>query len=117
MLPLEKFHWPMIALLVIPLLVAEPAITAARIGMPSITVHYHDLDLNSPAGVASLYERIHAAAVEVCRSAEGPQPINRGFPTDSDTCVTHAVALAVRVLHNEKLSAYHWERIGGWKLH
>jgi UrcA family protein len=117
MLPLEKFDLRMIALLVISLLVAKSVIAAARVEMPSITVRYHDLDLNSPAGVASLYERIHAAAVDVCRSVEGPQPANRAPPTDSDTCVSHAVALAVHVVHNQKLSAYHWERIGGWKLH
>jgi UrcA family protein len=117
MLPLEKFHQRMIALLVIPLLIAESAIAAASVEMPSITVRYHDLDLNGPAGVASLYERIHAAAVEVCKPAEGPQPVNRAFPTDWDTCVNHAVALAVRAVHNEKLSAYHWERIRGWKSH
>ena len=74
MLPLHKIRPGMIALLMIPaLLVAESALAAARVDeVPSKTVRYHDLNLNNADGIASLYERIHAAALDVCRSAEGP---------------------------------------------
>jgi len=117
MLPLQTFNLRMIALLVTPLLVAQPATAAARIQeIPSITVRYHDLNLDSPQGIASLYERIHAAAVDVCSSAEAPQPLNRTYLTEWDVCTNHAVAHAVRAVHNEKLSAYYWERIRGWRF-
>jgi len=36
----------------------------------SIVVHFSDLNLQSPAGVAQLHARIRAAALEVCGSAE-----------------------------------------------
>jgi UrcA family protein len=109
---------------VIPLLVM-PALLFAGSGMaatpvdeapPSVTVRYHDLNLTSPEGVAGLYRRIHAAAVDVCESAEGPQLVNRMFWTEWNFCVDHAVANAVNAVHNEKLSAYHWQRIRGWKV-
>ena len=109
---------------VIPLLVM-PALLFAESGMaatpvdeapPSVTVRYHDLNLNSPEGVASLYRRIHAAAVNVCESAEGPQLVNRMFWTEWNFCINHAVANAVNAVHNEKLSAYHWQQIRGWKV-
>jgi UrcA family protein len=117
MLPLHKSNMPMIALLLIPLLVAESAIAAARVEVPSTTVRYHDLDLNSPEGIARLYERIYSAAVDVCRTAEGHQPLNGALARESDACINHSVAHAVRTVHNGKLSAFHWERIRGWKLH
>jgi UrcA family protein len=98
MLPYHKINLRLFALLVIPtLLIAESGMAVARGDeTPSVTVRYHDLNLDSQKGVANLYERIHAAAVVVCKSTEGPQLVNR--------------------VHNEKLSAYHWERSRGWKL-
>ena len=32
-----------------------------------------------------------------------------------DECFNHAVADAVNHVHNGSLSAYHWQRIRGWK--
>ncbi len=29
-------------------------------------------------------------------------------------CFYHAIATAVQSVHNDKLSAYHWQRIRGW---
>ena len=118
MLAFHTINWRMIALLVIPtLFVAESAMAVARVDeTPSVTVRYHDLNLNTPEGVANLYERIHAAAFVVCKSVEGPQLVNRVFWSEWNDCVNHAVANAVHTVHNEKLSAYHWERSRGWKL-
>jgi UrcA family protein len=112
---LHRIHLSVISLLAISALpVAESAMAAARIDdAPSVTVRYHDLNLDSAEGVASLYGRIHAAALEVCKPVEGPQLLDRVFWND---CVAHAVANAVRTVHNEKLSAYHWERIRGWRF-
>jgi hypothetical protein len=64
MLPNQKSNVPMIALLVISLLVAESGIAAVRGEVPSTIVRYL---LNSPEGIAGLYERIQADTVEVCR--------------------------------------------------
>ena len=36
----------------------------------SVTVRYHDLNLNSPEGVASLYGRIRRAADQVCHTMQ-----------------------------------------------
>jgi UrcA family protein len=118
MVPFHKINWPVIALLVIPtLLVAESALAVARVDeTPSVTVRYHDLNLNSPEGIANLYGRIHAAAAVVCKSVEGPQLVNKVFWSEWNSCINHAVANAVHTVHNEKLSAYHWERSRGWKL-
>jgi UrcA family protein len=82
---------------------------------PSETVRYHDLNLDSREGVATLYGRIHAAAEDVCRPVEGSRLVTRVFWTEWHACINHAVANAVDTVHNEKLSAYHWERIRGWK--
>ena len=78
---------------------------------PSVAVRYYDLDLNAPEDVASLYGRIRAAAIDVCKQSEGSQLINRVYRE----CVAHAIANAVKDVHNEKLSTYHLERVRGWK--
>jgi UrcA family protein len=81
---------------------------------PSVTVRYHDLNLNSPEGVAALYGRISSAAREVCGSLESRDPMRKQLWND---CFYHAVANAVNTVHNGSLSAYHWQRIRGWKHH
>jgi UrcA family protein len=118
MLPFHKINLRMFALLVVPtLLITESDMAVARVDeAPSVTVRYHDLNLDGQEGIAHLYERIHAAAVVVCKSAEGPQLVNRVFWSEWNACINHAVADAVHTVHNEKLSAYHWERSRGWKL-
>ena len=105
------------ALLVMPALFAHSAMAAPRVDeAPSETVRYHDLNLNSPEGVAGLYRRIQGAAADVCQSVEGSAFVNRLFWTEWNDCVSHAVANAVKTVHNDNLSAYHWERIRGLKL-
>ena len=118
MVPFHKVNLRVIALLVIStlLITASDMAVARDDEAPSVTVRYHDLNLNSPEGIANLYERIHAAALVVCRSVEGPQLVNRVFWSEWNACINHAVAKAVDTVHNEKLSAYHWERSRGWKL-
>lgn len=81
----------------------------------SVTVKYHDLDLNSAADVNALYARIRAAAVTVCALPEDGQLGHWALPAERDKCVEHAVARAVRTVRNDKLSAYHWRRINLWK--
>jgi UrcA family protein len=118
MLSFHKINLRVIALLAVPtLLVAESDMAVARVDeAPSVTVRYHDLNLDSRDGIATLYGRIHAAAADVCRSVEGPKLVSRVFWTEWHACIDHAVAAAVHAVRNESLSAYHWERIRGWKL-
>jgi UrcA family protein len=78
----------------------------------SVTLQYHATDLDTPEGVASMYRRIRGAAAEVCSPFEGRSLERKLLWND---CFSHAVANAVRATHNEALSAYHWQRIRGWK--
>ena len=78
----------------------------------SVTVRYHDLNLNSPEGVASLYGRIRRAADQVCHSLQSRELSREPYWND---CVNHAVANAVNAVHSAPLSAYHWQRIRSWK--
>jgi UrcA family protein len=117
MLAFHRINLRAAALLVMPALFAHSAVAAPRADeAPSETVRYHDLNLNSPEGVAGLYRRIQGAAADVCQSVEGSAFVNRLFWTEWNDCVSHAVANAVKAVHNDNLSAYHWERIRGLKL-
>jgi UrcA family protein len=107
----------MVALLALPaLFMVKSAFAAEAVDVPAtVTVRYSDLNLNSTAGVTSLYKRIQDAATEVCRPAEGPQSVSRISWTAWNRCFYHAIADAVRTVHNDKLSAYHWQRNRGWE--
>ena len=107
----------MVAQLVLPaLFLVEPAFAAAAAeAPPAQTVRYGDLDLNTPEGVARLYQRIEIAASDVCRPAQDPVSVSRMLSTAWKECFYHSIARAVKAVHNDKLSAYHWDRIGGWR--
>jgi UrcA family protein len=115
MFAVHQLHLRAITLLVIATFsISESAVAVTRLDeAPSVTVRYHDLNLNSPEGIASLYGRIHAAAVDVCKPVEDSQIISRTYMSEWNECIAHAVANAVRKIHNEKLNAYQWERIRG----
>ena len=117
MFAFHKINLRMVAPLMIPaLLFAESGMAVTRVDeAPSVTVRYYDLNLNSPEGISSLYGRIHAAALDVCKQAEGAQLLNQVLWNEWNECVAHAVANAVKGVHNEKLSTYYSERIRGWK--
>jgi UrcA family protein len=117
MFAFRRINVHVIALFVVSTLsIAESASASARVDeAPSVIVQYHDLNLDSREGVAGLYERIQAAAAVVCKSVEVRQRVNHLFWAERDACINHAVAEAVHAVHNENLSAYHWERIRVWK--
>ena len=101
----------LIAMLLTPMLMTA-AIAAPRSDeAPSVTVRYHDLNLNNPEDIARLYERLHVAALDVCKAAQGPGHQDVDSWTEWDWCVRHATGEAVKAVHNEKLNAYRWERI------
>jgi len=65
------------------------------------TVRFADLDLTRPAGVTVLRQRIRAAAQEVC------QPLSEhdlAMLAASRTCVTDAIARAVKDVNSPTLS-------------
>ena len=74
-------------------------------------VGYQDLDLRADAGTAALYSRIRRAALAVCRPEDSRQLARYERAND---CYAHAVAAAVKAVHNERLSAYHWQKIKHW---
>jgi UrcA family protein len=86
---------------------AAAATPAPRAGTDanSVVVHFADLNLDQPAGVATLYRRINFAAGHVCG-----EPYRTGSHVISDdwsNCVTQAVHRAVLALDRPTLNAYH----------
>jgi hypothetical protein len=73
--------------------------------------------LNDSGDIARLYERLHVAALDVCKSAQGPGHQDVESWIEWDRCVRNSMAKAVKAVHNEKLSAYRWERIYSRKLY
>jgi UrcA family protein len=71
----------------------------------STAVHYADLNLNQPAGVAALYRRITLAANRVCgqRTLTGSNYPLPGYTS----CYNKAIASAVARVDHPQLSAYY----------
>jgi UrcA family protein len=117
MLPIYRMR--LIAMLLTPMLLAVgSAIAVPRSDQaPSVTVRYHDINLNDPGDIARLYERIHVAALDVCKSAQGPGHQDVESWIEWDLCVRNAMAKAVKAVHNEKLSAYRRERMYSRKFY
>ena len=76
---------------------------------PSELVKFQELNLSAPAGVATLYSRIHAAARRVCSS--GTRDLSR--LAEEKTCAKEAEAKAVRQVNIDALTAYYEVQTGG----
>ncbi len=74
----------------------------------SETVKFADLNTDSPAGVAALYSRIHAAALRVCTS--GSRDLTQLAAEKS--CTIDAEAHAVKQLNLGGLTAYYQAKTG-----
>ena len=72
--------------------------------IPSVTVRYADLNLNTPAGVDALYARLRAAAREVCNVGER-RPLNAAIAAKN--CYRQVLAAAVDNVQSLALSAVH----------
>lgn len=80
---------------------AMTALAGAASAEPmSISIAVTPADLNSPQAVASLYERVEAAAEEVCRVP------NRDALTTYGSCKHEAIATALENAGIAELSAY-----------
>lgn len=71
--------------------------------VPQETVKFKDLNIDSPAGVAALYQRLHAAAQHVCYAQWDKDPVK---VQRAETCANEAQARAVSRLHVARLTAY-----------
>jgi UrcA family protein len=74
-------------------------------GIPSVTVAYGDLNLNSAQGSAALYARIAAAARKVCPMPDDIRDL--GARAAAQTCERQAIARAVQAVNNPQLAAVH----------
>jgi len=91
---------------------AVAAVSLASVGMaahaaqaddvPTRTVHYADLNLNTDAGVATLYNRIRYAAHLVCGNVD---PIRLEEASMAKGCIDKAVFSSVTAINNPKLTS------------
>ena len=81
---------------------ATGAYADAMTPVPTRTVHYADLNLNTQAGAAILYKRIRNAAVEVCGDVNSRR-LNEAAVAQA--CVDHAVYGSVQSVNNAKLTS------------
>jgi UrcA family protein len=70
-----------------------------------ITVHFDDLNLEQPRGLAALYRRVRLAAEQVC--GEPQRPGEAIISADWRACVAQAVERAVVAVDRPALTAYH----------
>jgi len=73
----------------------------------SQTVKFQDLDVNTPKGVQALYERIHAAAWQVCSS--NGDPIEQ---LGARACAKKAEAKAIETVNLPQLTAFYRTKTG-----
>jgi UrcA family protein len=76
---------------------------------PSITVKFADLNLQAPAGVETLYKRIHSAATQVCDSGAGRSISMLKYDRK---CAAAAETQAIEKVHNAALSAFYQRKTG-----
>jgi UrcA family protein len=62
---------------------------------PSVRIAYHDLDIATPQGIATLYVRIRRAAADVC-GAGRPETGTRLSTGAIDACTRRAVDATIR---------------------
>jgi UrcA family protein len=97
-------------LLLAAALTSFPARAGEAAEATALQVKYGDLDLNRPAGIETLYQRLQFAAHQVCgpRGGTGIRLIDRGW----QTCVNSAMDDAVRQLNRPALTAYRRSHAG-----
>jgi UrcA family protein len=78
-------------------------------GVPARTVHYSDLDINTPAGAAVLYARIRNAAQQVCGDVDSRQ---LAVAAAAKACVNRAVYSGVRSVNSPKLTSLYNSHAG-----
>ena len=72
--------------------------------IPKETVKFQDLKIDSPAGAAALYQRLHVAARHVCFAEWDKDPVKA---QRAETCANEAESRAVSQLNVGALTAYY----------
>ena len=83
---------------------------ADPVDAPARTVHYSDLNLNTQAGVATLYNRIRNAAQLVCGNVD-PRRLDEA--ASAKACIDKAVFSSVSAVNNPKLTSEYNARVNG----
>src|SRR3984957_5412018 len=78
-------------------------------GVPTRTVHYSDLDINTRAGATVLYARIRNAAQQVCGDADSRQ---LAVSAAVKACVNRAISTSVRSVNSPKLTSVYNSQVG-----
>jgi UrcA family protein len=81
--------------------------------VPKETVKFHDLNLDSPADVAALYQRLHTAAQHVCYEEWDKDPVK---VKRAEACANEAEARAVSEVNVAGLAAYYQMKTGSQEL-
>ena len=76
---------------------------------PTAVVKFSELNLSSPAGVSTLYKRIHSAAMNVC-SAGSTEDLSRR--SQQMACADSAETKAIAKVNSASLNAYYQEKTG-----
>ena len=95
----NKFAWAAVAVLgAVSLGIgahADESLVQAR------TVHYADLNINSPAGAEVLYQRIRSAAEQVCGNVDSRRLAEAAA---AKACVDRAMSESVRAVNAPRLT-------------
>ena len=86
------------------------SVLAADPAEPSKAITYADLNLNSSAGIAALYQRIERAASEVCQAPQGTKQLK--IEQEVRACRANSVDRAIVQVKLPALSALHVARTG-----
>jgi|SRR5580692_1137504 UrcA family protein len=81
----------------------------AAVAVPTRTVHYADLNLNTQAGAAVLYKRIRNAAEQVCGDV-GSRDLAQAAAARA--CVDRAIFASVHTVNNPQLTSEYNARSG-----
>jgi UrcA family protein len=92
------------------LLISGHAMADDPDALPQKIVKFGDLNLNHPAGVKTLYDRLSAAAGAVCHATPST-PYMLGSKA-LRKCVQEALDRAVTDINNHNLTAYYTQRTG-----
>ena len=79
-------------------------------GVPTRTVHYSDLDINTRAGATVLYARIRNAAQQVCGNVDTRELV--GVSPAVKACVNRAIITSVRAVNCPKLTSVYNSQVG-----
>lgn len=76
----------------------------------AVTVHYSDLNMNTEAGVAALYNRIRHAAEQICGKADSRRLDEVATAQD---CVNQSIASSVGAVGNAQLTTAFMAHLNG----